>query len=59
MPSTHKQKKPIGRAAVLLDRRYFALATEEFKRFEAMLDHPPQDNLRLRRLLQTKPPWER
>jgi hypothetical protein len=45
--------------AVLLDRRYFALSTDEFKRFKAMLDRPPKDNPRLRRLLQTKPPWER
>jgi uncharacterized protein (DUF1778 family) len=44
---------------VLLDRRYFALSTDEFKRFKAMLDRPPKDNPRLRRLLQTKPPWER
>ena len=45
--------------AVLLDRRYFALSKDEFKRFKAMLDRPPKDNPRLRRLLQTKPPWER
>lgn len=45
--------------AVLLDRRYFALSADEFKRFKAMLDRPPKDNPRLRRLLQTKAPWER
>jgi uncharacterized protein (DUF1778 family) len=44
--------------AVLLDRRYFALPGEEFKRFTAMLDKPPADNARLRRLLRTKAPWE-
>ncbi|MGB8010252.1 MAG: DUF1778 domain-containing protein [Terriglobales bacterium] len=43
---------------VLLDRRYFALSSEEFKRFAAMLDKPPASNARLRRLLKTKAPWE-
>lgn len=45
--------------AVLLDRRYFTLSADEFNRFKAMLDRPPKDNPRLRRLLQTKAPWER
>ena len=44
--------------AVLLDRRYFALSSEEFKRFAAMLDKPPANNARLRRLLRTTAPWE-
>jgi uncharacterized protein (DUF1778 family) len=44
--------------AVLLDRRYFALSSEEFKRFTAMLDKPASNNARLRRLLKTKAPWE-
>jgi len=44
--------------AVLLDRRYFALSSEEFKRFTLMLDKPPASNTRLRRLLKTKAPWE-
>jgi uncharacterized protein (DUF1778 family) len=44
--------------AVLLDRRYFALSNEEFKRFTSMLDKPPANNARLRRLLNTKAPWE-
>jgi len=44
--------------AVLLDRRYFALSSEEFKRFTSMLDKPPASNARLRRLLITKAPWE-
>jgi uncharacterized protein (DUF1778 family) len=44
---------------VLLDRRYFALPAEEFKRFQAMLDTPPVANPRLRRLLKTKSPGER
>jgi uncharacterized protein (DUF1778 family) len=45
--------------SVLLDRRYFALSEEAFKRFTSMLDSPPKDNPRLRRLLRTKAPWER
>ena len=44
--------------AVLLDRRYFALSSEEFKRFTSMLDRPPAGNARLRRLLKSKAPWE-
>src|SRR2546425_11484549 len=40
--------------SVLLDRRYFALSEEAFKRFTRILDSPPKDNPRLRRLLQTK-----
>jgi uncharacterized protein (DUF1778 family) len=44
--------------AVLLDRRYFELSSEEFKRFTSMLDKPPASNARLRRLLKAKAPWE-
>ena len=44
---------------VLLDRRYFALSEDAFERFTAMLDKPPASNPKLRRLLQTKGPWER
>jgi uncharacterized protein (DUF1778 family) len=44
--------------AVLLDRRYFALSADEFKRFKAVVDRPPKNNPGLRRLLQTKAPWE-
>ena len=44
--------------AVLLDRRYFALSNEEFRRFTAMLDKPPANNAKLRQLLKTKAPWE-
>jgi uncharacterized protein (DUF1778 family) len=43
---------------VLLDRRYFALSEDAFRRFTAMLDRPPAANLKLRRLLQTKAPWD-
>jgi uncharacterized protein (DUF1778 family) len=45
--------------AVLLDQRYFTLPAEDFRRFEAMLDRPPADNARLRRLLKTRAPWGR
>src|SRR5579864_964316 len=45
--------------SVLLDRRYFALSPEAFKRFTNMLDRPPKDNPKLRQLLRTKAPWDR
>jgi uncharacterized protein (DUF1778 family) len=45
--------------AVLLDRRYFSLSAEAFKRFTSMLDRPPASNPKLLRLLQTKAPWTR
>lgn len=45
--------------AVLLDRRYFALPAEDFKRFTAMLDKPPASNPRLARLLKSKAPWDK
>ena len=44
--------------AVLLDRRYFALPPAAFKKFAAMLDRPPKHNPKLRRLLETKAPWD-
>jgi uncharacterized protein (DUF1778 family) len=43
--------------SVLLDRRYFTLSEEEFRRFTVMLDKPPASNPRLARLLKTKAPW--
>ena len=45
--------------SVLLDRRYFALPQDAFRRFTTMLDRPPKDNLKQRRLLETTAPWER
>ncbi|MGD9538495.1 MAG: DUF1778 domain-containing protein [Alphaproteobacteria bacterium] len=45
--------------AVLLDRRYFVLDAERFKAFTALLDAPPRNNPRLRRLLAEKAPWDR
>lgn len=44
---------------VLLDRRYFALSDEAFKRFMANLDKPPASNPRLARLLKEKAPWDK
>ena len=45
--------------SVLLDRRYFTLPEEEFRRFTAMLDKPPARNPRLARLLRTSAPWDK
>ncbi len=45
--------------SVLLDRRYFSLSEEAFHKFTTMLDKPPKENSKLRRLLETKAPWER
>lgn len=44
--------------SVLLDRRYIALSPEVFTRFVARLDTPPTSNLKLKRLLRTKSPWD-
>ena len=43
---------------LLLDGRYFGHSSDAFKRFTAILDKPPASNPKLRRLLQTKAPWE-
>jgi uncharacterized protein (DUF1778 family) len=45
--------------SVLLDRRYFNLDEEAFRRFMAILDAPPKSNPRLARLLGRKVPWEK
>lgn len=45
--------------SILLDRRYFFLPEDDFRKFVAMLDSPPKDNPKLRRLLQSKAPWDR
>jgi uncharacterized protein (DUF1778 family) len=45
--------------SVLLDRRYFSLSEDDFRKFVATLDHPPKENPRLRWLLATKAPWDR
>lgn len=45
--------------ALLLDQNHFSLSEEKLKRFRAMLDESPSDNVKLRKLLQSKAPWER
>lgn len=44
--------------SILLDRRYFQLSDGEFRKFLVMLDRKPKDNPKLRRLLETRPPWD-
>ena len=44
---------------VALDRRYFVLTEQVFEEFKAMLEESPKDNPKLRRLLESKAPWER
>jgi len=43
---------------VLLDTTYFGLDAKAFKKFRDLLDEPPQNLERVRRLLKTKAPWE-
>ena len=43
---------------ILLDQRVFTLDAETFKKFQAMLDAPPSENPKLRRLMATPAPWE-
>ena len=38
---------------VLLDQRMFTLDAETFKKFKALLDAPPSDNPKLRKLMRT------
>src|SRR5450755_1058762 len=45
--------------SILLDRRYFALPDEAFRRFNAMIDKPPASNARLARLLKSRAPWDK
>ena len=43
---------------VLLDQRLFILGAETFEKFQALLDAPPSENPKLRKLMATKAPWE-
>jgi uncharacterized protein (DUF1778 family) len=43
---------------LLLDQRVFNLDADRFKQFQALLDAPPSNNLKLRRLMASKAPWE-
>jgi len=42
----------------LLDRTVFTVSREAYAQFLARLDQPPKPNERLRRTMQTIPPWE-
>jgi uncharacterized protein (DUF1778 family) len=42
----------------LLDRTVFTVSPEAYAQFLARLDQPPKPNERLRRTMQTIPPWE-
>jgi uncharacterized protein (DUF1778 family) len=44
--------------SALLDRTVFAISPEAYAKFLARLDEPPKPNARLKRTLQTVPPWE-
>jgi uncharacterized protein (DUF1778 family) len=41
----------------LLDRTIFVVSPDIYSKFLALLDAPPQLNERLRRTMQTPPPW--
>jgi len=41
----------------LLDRTIFVVSPATYTKFVAMLDVPPEPNERLRRTMQTMPPW--
>jgi uncharacterized protein (DUF1778 family) len=46
--------------ALLVDQTHFLLSEDKFKRFMAALDKPPKEkNPKLRKLLQSKAPWDR
>jgi uncharacterized protein (DUF1778 family) len=42
----------------LLDRTVFAVSPDAYAAFLKRLDEPPKPNDRLRRTMQTVPPWE-
>lgn len=44
---------------VLLDKRLFPLASEQFDAFMDALDAKPAPNDKLKKLLRAKPPWQR
>ena len=44
---------------VLLDQRLFSLDTREFDEFVRVLDQPTESNVRLKKLLASKSPWEK
>ncbi len=42
---------------VLLDQRLFILDDEDYEKFTAFLDQPPAALPKLKRLMETTPPW--
>lgn len=42
----------------ILDRALFRMAPAAFGQFTALLDAPPQSNAALRKLMNTKAPWQ-
>ena len=44
---------------VLLDQAFFAVDAGSFSKFQKLLDRPLPPTDKLRRLLQTKAPWDR
>lgn len=45
--------------AVVLDRTFFGLDAEKFKRFAALLDSPRVADVGLARLMDVKAPWDK
>ena len=43
---------------VLLDQCIFTMDAETFEKFQALLDEPPKDTPKLRKLMATPAPWE-
>lgn len=43
----------------LLDRTIFVVSPESYSKFVALLDAPPQPSVRLKRTMQTPPPWSK
>jgi len=44
---------------VLLDQAFFAVDSQSFSKFQALLDNPPEPTEKLRRFLLTKTPWDK
>lgn len=43
---------------VLLEQCYFTLVEDDFEKFNQLLDQPPEKNSALKKLLDSKSPWE-
>ena len=44
---------------VLLDQTLFTVTAKQYKAFEALMDAPLADNAALKRLLNSRSPWEK